>query len=80
MNTKKINDTIKLTVRANGKGIPQKVVDKIFRPLFTAKPTRQGTGLRLSLNYDIIKAHGGEIKVEPRLPACQGKKEKEVSL
>jgi two-component system, NtrC family, sensor kinase len=45
-------------------GIPQKVVDKIFQPFFTTKPTGQGTGLGLSLSYDIIKAHGGEIKVE----------------
>ncbi len=44
-------------------GIPQKVVDKIFQPFFTTKPTGSGTGLGLSLSYDIIKAHGGEIKV-----------------
>jgi signal transduction histidine kinase len=44
--------------------MPQKVVDKIFQPFFTTKPTGQGTGLGLSLSYDIIKAHGGEIKVE----------------
>ena len=48
----------------NGTGIPQKVFDKIFQPFFTTKPTGQGTGLGLSLSYDIIKAHGGEIKVE----------------
>ena len=48
----------------NGNSIPQKVVNKIFQPFFTTKPTRQGTGLGLSLSYDIIKAHGGEIKVE----------------
>ena len=42
----------------------QKVLDKIFQPFFTTKPTGQGTGLGLSLSYDIIKAHGGEIKVE----------------
>ena len=46
--------------------IPQKVVDKIFQPFFTTKPTGQGTGLGLSLSYDIIKAHGGEIKVETK--------------
>ncbi len=44
--------------------LPQKVKDKIFQPFFTTKPTGQGTGLGLSLSYDIIKAHGGEIKVE----------------
>ena len=46
--------------------IPQKVLDKIFQPFFTTKPTGQGTGLGLSLSYDIVKAHGGELKVETR--------------
>ena len=50
----------------NSTGISQKVVDKIFQPFFTTKPTGQGTGLGLSLSYDIIKAHGGEIKVETK--------------
>ena len=50
----------------NGNGIPQKVLDKIFQPFFTTKPTGQGTGLGLSLSYDIVKAHGGEIKVETK--------------
>ena len=62
--TKKKSNTIELTVKDNGNGIPQKVVDKIFQPFFTTKPTGQGTGLGLSLSYDIIKAHGGEIKVK----------------
>ena len=52
-----------LTVKDNGNGIPQKVLDKIFQPFFTTKPAGEGTGLGLSLSYDIIKAHGGEIKV-----------------
>ena len=47
-------------------GISQKIVDKIFQPFFTTKPTGQGTGLGLSLAYDIVKAHGGEIKVETK--------------
>jgi signal transduction histidine kinase len=47
-------------------GIPQKILDKIYQPFFTTKPTGQGTGLGLSLSYDIIKAHGGEIKVETK--------------
>jgi len=57
---------VELRVADNGNGIPQKVVDKIFQPFFTTKPTGQGTGLGLSLSYDIIKAHGGEIKVDSK--------------
>jgi len=55
---------VKISVKDNGYGIPQKVLDKIFQPFFTTKPTGQGTGLGLSLAYDIVKAHGGELKVE----------------
>jgi signal transduction histidine kinase len=55
---------IEIRVKDNGNGIPQKVLDKIFQPFFTTKPTGQGTGLGLSLAYDIIKAHGGKIEVE----------------
>ena len=55
-----------ITVSDNGNGIPEKIVDKIFQPFFTTKPTGQGTGLGLSLSYDIIKAHGGEIKVKTK--------------
>jgi signal transduction histidine kinase len=66
VSTKKINNIIQLTVKDNGNGIPQKVLDKIFQPFFTTKPTGEGTGLGLSLSYDIIKAHGGEIKVETK--------------
>ena len=61
--TKKINDKVEIKVIDNGNGIPQKVLDKIFQPFFTTKPTGQGTGLGLSLSYDIIKAHGGELIV-----------------
>ncbi|HTQ63705.1 MAG TPA: ATP-binding protein [Puia sp.] len=53
-----------ISVQDNGNGIPQKILDKIFQPFFTTKPSGQGTGLGLSLSYDIIKAHGGEIKIE----------------
>jgi two-component system NtrC family sensor kinase len=55
---------VEIRVKDNGNGISQKVLDKIFQPFFTTKPTGQGTGLGLSLSYDIIKAHGGEIKIE----------------
>ncbi len=64
--TKKMGNVVLLTVTDNGNGIPQNIVDKIFQPFFTTKPTGQGTGLGLSLSYDIIKAHGGEIKVETK--------------
>jgi signal transduction histidine kinase len=64
VSTKKINDTTEITVSDNGNGIPRNILDKIFQPFFTTKPTGQGTGLGLSLSYDIVKAHGGEIKVQ----------------
>ncbi len=56
-------DKVKIKVKDNGPGIPDTIKDKIFQPFFTTKPTGQGTGLGLSLAYDIVKAHGGEIKV-----------------
>ncbi|MGK2864696.1 MAG: sensor histidine kinase, partial [Chitinophagaceae bacterium] len=64
VSTKKINGVVELKVGDNGNGIPQKVLDKMFQPFFTTKPTGQGTGLGLSLAYDIVKSHGGELKVE----------------
>jgi signal transduction histidine kinase len=64
--TKKTDSKIAIRVTDNGNGMPQKVLDKIFQPFFTTKPTGQGTGLGLSLSYDIIKAHGGELKVETK--------------
>ena len=63
VSTKKDGNKVLITVKDNGNGIPQKILDKIFQPFFTTKPTGQGTGLGLSLAYDIVKAHGGEIKV-----------------
>ncbi|MES1224177.1 MAG: HAMP domain-containing sensor histidine kinase, partial [Bacteroidota bacterium] len=66
VSTKKIGDKVLISVKDNGNGIPQKIIDKIFQPFFTTKPTGQGTGLGLSLSYDIVKAHGGEIKVETK--------------
>lgn len=64
--TEKHKDNITILVKDNGNGIPQKVLDKIFQPFFTTKPTGQGTGLGLSLSYDIINAHGGNIKVNTK--------------
>ena len=66
LSTKKINGKVEIKVVDNGNGIPQKLLDKIFQPFFTTKPTGQGTGLGLSLSYDIVKAHGGELKVETK--------------
>ena len=62
--TKKLNNKIEILVADNGNGIPKNIVEKIFHPFFTTKPTGEGTGLGLSLSYDILKAHGGEIKVQ----------------
>jgi len=64
--TKRVGDKVFVSVKDNGNGITQKIVDKIFQPFFTTKPTGQGTGLGLSLSYDIVKAHRGEIKVESK--------------
>lgn len=64
--TKKSENHVAITVSDNGNGIPEKIKDKIFQPFFTTKPTGQGTGLGLSMSYDIVKAHGGEIKVETK--------------
>ncbi|MEO6852191.1 MAG: ATP-binding protein, partial [Mucilaginibacter sp.] len=64
--TKKSAAGIVITVHDNGAGIPQKILDKIYQPFFTTKPTGQGTGLGLSMSYDIIKAHGGELKVNTK--------------
>jgi signal transduction histidine kinase len=63
VSTRKNNGKVEIKVKDNGNGIPPKVLDKIFQPFFTTKPTGQGTGLGLSLSYDIMKAHGGELKV-----------------
>jgi two-component system NtrC family sensor kinase len=66
VSTKKEKNMIEIKVKDNGNGIPEKVLDKIFQPFFTTKPTGQGTGLGLSLSYDIVKAHGGELTVETK--------------
>jgi signal transduction histidine kinase len=62
--TRKTGNSIEISVRDNGIGIPDHIKDKIFQPFFTTKPTGQGTGLGLSLSYDIVKAHGGQLNVE----------------
>lgn len=64
--TKKTNNGIELCIQDNGSGIPESIKDKVFQPFFTTKPTGSGTGLGLSLSYDIIKAHNGELKVESK--------------
>jgi two-component system, NtrC family, sensor kinase len=66
VSTQKTGNNVVIKVTDNGDGIPKKVLDKIFQPFFTTKPTGQGTGLGLSLSYDIVKAHGGELKVETK--------------
>jgi signal transduction histidine kinase len=66
VSTTKQNGKVEIRVEDNGNGIPPKILNKIFQPFFTTKPTGLGTGLGLSLAYDIIKAHGGEIKVNAR--------------
>ncbi len=63
LSTKKIGDKVEINIKDNGNGIPQEIIEKIFQPFFTTKPTGQGTGLGLSLAYDIVKAHGGTIIV-----------------
>lgn len=66
VSTKKTNGKIYIKVKDNGNGVPRAIADKIFQPFFTTKPTGQGTGLGLSLSYDIVKAHGGELRLETK--------------
>ena len=66
INSKKTSGKIEMSIKDNGNGIPAAIKDKIFQPFFTTKPTGKGTGLGLSLAYDIVKAHGGELKVETK--------------
>jgi two-component system, NtrC family, sensor kinase len=64
--TKKTGNKVELSIKDNGVGISPQLLDKIFQPFFTTKPTGQGTGLGLSLSYDIVKANKGELKVETK--------------
>ncbi|WP_229244233.1 7TM diverse intracellular signaling domain-containing protein [Emticicia sp. CRIBPO] len=64
--TERKDNQVLIRISDNGSGIPEAVKDKIFQPFFTTKPTGEGTGLGLSLAYDIVKAHGGELKVETK--------------
>jgi len=64
ISTRKANNIVEIKIKDNGMGIPQKIADKIFQPFFTTKPTGQGTGLGLSLSYDIVKVHGGTINFQ----------------
>ena len=66
VSTKKLGNQVVISVCDNGPGVPTHIIDKIFQPFFTTKPTGEGTGLGLSLSYDIVKAHGGELKVETK--------------
>jgi signal transduction histidine kinase len=63
LSTKRLQDNIEIRLEDNGIGIPDAIREKIFQPFFTNKPTGQGTGLGLSLSYDIVKAHGGTLEV-----------------
>jgi signal transduction histidine kinase len=64
VSTKQKDGKVIIQVKDNGNGMPQKIAEKVFQPFFTTKPTGEGTGLGLSLSYDIVKAHGGELGVE----------------
>jgi two-component system, NtrC family, sensor kinase len=66
VSTKNMGTHVEIQIKDNGIGIPAGIKDKIFQPFFTTKPTGQGTGLGLSLSYDIVKAHGGDLKVESK--------------
>ncbi|MEJ2617615.1 MAG: ATP-binding protein [Ignavibacteriaceae bacterium] len=67
ISTKNLKGKAEIKIGDNGNGIPKNIIDKIFQPFFTTKPTGEGTGLGLSLSYDIItKVHGGELKVETK--------------
>lgn len=80
VSTKKLEHNIEIRIRDNGPGIQENIKDKIFQPFFTTKPTGQGTGLGLSLAYDIIKAHGGDIKANTHLRSVADEKDSKNGL
>ena len=67
VSTIRLDGLVEIKVKDNGPGIPEEIKEKVFQPFFTTKPTGQGTGLGLSLVYDIIKAHGGTISLESKM-------------
>ena len=67
VSTMQDGNLVSISVRDNGRGIPDAIKEKIFQPFFTTKPTGEGTGLGLSLSYDIVKAHGGDLIAESRI-------------
>ncbi len=66
ISTQKRNGWVDISVKDNGSGVPDSVREKIFQPFFTTKPTGHGTGLGLSLSYDIVKAHNGELSLQSK--------------
>jgi signal transduction histidine kinase len=66
VSTRKFPNKVEISINDNGGGISESILEKIFQPFFTTKPTGQGTGLGLSLSYDIIKVHGGDLSVETK--------------
>jgi signal transduction histidine kinase len=64
--TRKEHNKVRIIIKDNGTGIPEKIINKIYQPFFTTKPTGEGTGLGLSLSFDIVKAHRGEMQVHSR--------------
>lgn len=66
VSTKNLGKSVQITISDSGGGIPEHIKSKIFQPFFTTKPTGEGTGLGLSLSYNIVKAHGGELSVESK--------------
>jgi len=66
MSTKRVGHKVKVILRDNGMGISPGILDRIFQPFFTTKPTGEATGLGLSLSYDMIKSHDGDLQVESK--------------